>query len=268
MAVPGAGCLQASFHGICNDSGQRTMNDDDPVPRPVARFAASAAGRALIDGVLGYFSATLEGVENIPARGGALLVVNHGLNGFDTVVLGALLQRDRKRLPYWLGEHNLWRLPGLGRLLDFVDAVPGERGAAVRILQSGVLVVVYPGGVHDSFKLSSERHRLQWGKRAGFARVAMAAGVPIVPLAACGVDDMYTVVARERWLGRTVLGDRRYDWPIAFGRWGTPVPRPARVTIRALPPVETRGDPASEADVERVRAAVFDAVQGALSAAT
>ena len=235
-------------------------------PRPAERFAASRAGRLFLDGVLSYFSATLEGREHIPRAGGALLVANHGLNGFDGMVLGALLVRDAGRVPFWLGEHNLWRLPPLGRLLDFVGAVPGERDAAASILRRGEIVVVYPGGVLDSFKLQSERHKLMWGPRSGFARVAMTAGVPIVPVAALGVDDMYTVIARERWLGRAVLGHPKYDLPIAFGRWGTLVPRPASVTIRALPPVPTEGDPTSPEDIERVRSAVFTAIQTALDA--
>jgi len=240
------------------------MNED--APRSIERFAATAAGRALIERVTGYFSASMEGLEYIPRSGGALLVANHGMNGFDGIVLGALLRREAGRLPFWLAERNLWKIPGFGLLADFIDAVPGERESAVSILRRGELVAVYPGGIRDSFKLSSQRQKLQWGKRSGFARVAMAAGVPIVPVAAIGVDDMYTVLAREPWVGRALLGDSKYDLPIAFGRWGTVVPRPARVTIRALPPVDTSGDPESEADVERVRAAVFEAVQGALDA--
>ncbi len=243
------------------------LQDHDTGERPAVRFAESVAGRAIIDKVIAYFSATLEGRENIPAEGGALLVVNHGLNGFDGVVLGALLHREAKRMPCWLGEHNLWRIPGLGRVLDFFDAVPGERDAAISILRRGEIVVVYPGGVLDSFKLSTERHKLMWGPRAGFARVAMAAGVPIVPVAAIGVDDMYTVIGREPWIGRTLLGHQKYDIPIFFGRWGTPLPRPVPVTIRALPPVSTAGDPDSPEDVERVRSAVFQAIQSTLDRA-
>lgn len=232
--------------------------------RAAVEMARSTAGRAVIDGVISYFSAKLEGREHIPTEGGALLVANHGLNGHDGVVLGALLWRELGRLPFWLGETNLFRVPGLRQVLDFFDAVPGERGAAVSILKRGEIVVVYPGGVNDSFKLSTERHKLMWGPRSGFARVAMEAGVPIVPIAACGVDDMYTVVARERWLGRAVLGDRKYDLPVALGRWGTLVPRRVPVTIRALPPISTAGDPGSPEDVERVRSAVFEAIQRTL----
>ncbi len=38
--------------------------------------------------------------------------------------------------------------------------------------------------------------------------------VPIVPLAAFGVDEMYTIFAREPWIGRRLLGDVRYDIPL------------------------------------------------------
>lgn len=242
------------------------MSDADS-PRQSVRFAESTAGRAVIDATIRYFSASLTGAENIPKTGGALVVANHGLNGYDGLVLGALLCRDVGRVPFWLGDRNLWQIPAFNHLADLVDIVPGEPGAAVRLLQRGEIVCVYPGGVQDSFKPSTERHRLQWGSRAGFARVAMEARVPIVPVAAAGVDDMFTVLGREKWLGRALLGNARYDLPIFFGRWGTPLPRPAKVTLHALPPVEASGDPASESDVERLRATVFDAVQSALERA-
>ncbi|MEZ4297019.1 MAG: lysophospholipid acyltransferase family protein [Polyangiaceae bacterium] len=232
--------------------------------RPIVRFADSMVGRALMEQVLRYFSAELIGAEHLPRSGGALLVANHGMNGYDGFVLGALVLRETGRAPYWLGEHNLWKIPLFGRIASFIDAIPGERGAAAEILRRGEIVVVYPGGIDDSFKLWTEREKLQWGKRAGFARVAMAAKVPIVPVAAHGVDDMYTVVAREPWVGRRVLGSSKYDLPIAYGLWGTPLPRPAKVTIEVLPPVDTSGDPGSAEETERVRSAVFGAVQSAL----
>lgn len=237
---------------------------DDSSGRTVARFADSLAGRAVMEGILRYFEARFEGRDHVPRRGGALLVANHGMNGHDGVVLGALLHRETGRLPYWLGEKNLWRIPLFDRLARFIDAVPGEPESAVSLLRRGEIVVVYPGGIDDSFKLSSERHKLQWGRRSGFAKVALAAGVPVVPVAALGVDDMFTVLARERWIGRALFGSRKYDLPIAYGRWGTPVPRPVPVTIRALSPVPPEGDATDPEAVERMRSRVWEAVQRAL----
>jgi len=234
--------------------------------RPIDHFPDTLPGRLLVGAIARYFSAKFLGEENVPRTGGALLVGNHGVFGFDAFVLGALLARDVRRMPTWLADRHLWLTPGLGRALDFVGAIKGERASAVEHLASGDLVVVYPGGIFDSYKLARDRHRLKWGNRSGFARVAMMAGVPIIPVAALGVDDIYRVIAREPGLGRLLFGDARYNMPIVLGRWGTVLPRPAKVTIHALPPVDTSGDPARPEDVERVRAATYRALQTRLDA--
>lgn len=217
--------------------------------------------RAAVRGVIRYFHATLEGVEHLPARGGALLVGNHAMMGLDGVVLGALVLHQADRRVRFLGERNLWRIPLLGPVLDALGAVPGEREVAVKMLQDGELVGVYPGGIDDSWKITdTHRYRLQWGDRRGFAKVAMLAGVPILPVAAHGIDGMYDVVARERWVGRALLGSSRYDLPLALGWKGTPIPKPVRQRYVVLPPIDTSGDPEDPAAVERVRAATFAAL--------
>lgn len=219
------------------------------------------AARAVID----YFSATVVGLEHVPRAGGALLVGNHGVFGLDAFILGALLATELGRLPTWLGERQLWMMPLLPRALAYVGAIEGEREAATRHLEAGELVVVYPGGIHDSYKLSRDRHRLQWGNRAGFAHIAMRARVPIVPVAACGIDDAYRVVAREPGLGKLLFGDARYNFPIALGRRGTLVPRKVPVSFQVLAPIDTSGDAACPTDVERVRAATHDALTSVLA---
>jgi 1-acyl-sn-glycerol-3-phosphate acyltransferase len=235
-----------------------------PHPPSFLRFPESAAGRALIERVVRYFDARLVGAEHVPRSGGALVVVNHGIFGFDALVLGALLWQHTQRLATWLADGMLWKTPGLGATLDWVGAIPGTPESAVERLVAGDLVVVYPGGIFDSYKLQRDRHRLKWRGRAGFARVALRAGVPIVPIAACGVDDMYRVVGREPGLGKLLFGDPRYNFPIALGRLGTIVPRPARVTLHALPVVAPEGAAHDETAVERVRAMVHDAIQAKL----
>lgn len=230
-------------------------------------FGQTAIGRALRDVPIEYFHARIEGVRNIPREGGALLVGNHAMMGLDGFVLGALVIRETTRYVRFLGERNLWRVPVLRSALSAVGAVPGAPGKAIELLESGELVGVYPGGIDDSWKLSSEKYRLQWGQRAGFARVAMRAGVPIIPIAAIGIDEMYDVVAREPVVGRTILGSPRYDLPIALGAYGTPIPRrvPQRYLVQS--PIDTTGDPDHEGDVERVRAATFDAIESVLQRA-
>jgi 1-acyl-sn-glycerol-3-phosphate acyltransferase len=231
------------------------------------RRARSALGRAISGLPVRWFHARLEGKERIPAEGGALIVGNHAFLGLDGVVLGMLVLRETGRVVRFLGERHLWDVPGFGHALTAMGAIPGEPDAAVELLEQGDLVAVYPGGVDDSFKPSTERYRLQWGTRAGFARVAMRAGAPILPVAGLGIDDAYDVVGREGWLGRTLLGSPRYDLPIALGAFGTPLPRRAPQRYLVLPPVETAGNVARTEDVERVRRATFETLDAVLSMA-
>ena len=109
---------------------------------------------------------------------------------------------------------------------------------------------------------------MKWGTRSGFAKVAMRAGVPILPVAAIGIDDMYDVVTRERWIGRTLFGSARYDLPIAMGAYGTPLPKRVPQTYAVLPPVDTSGDPDDPDVVERVRADTYRAIEHAAARRT
>lgn len=244
------------------------MTDDDDAYDPIliSELAQTAFGKAFRDAPLHYFHATLEQQENIPKTGGVLLVGNHAFFGIDGLVLGMLVLRETSRYVRFLGERNLWRIPGVGRALTALGAVPGEPVAAKRLLEEGEVVGVYPGGIDDSWKSSDDRYRLKWGTRSGFAKVAMRAKVPIVPMAGHGIDDMYSIVGREHWLGRRLFGSARYDFPIAFGAFGTLVPRRAPQRYVALPAIDTQGDPDRPEDVERVRAATFDALEAELSA--
>jgi 1-acyl-sn-glycerol-3-phosphate acyltransferase len=239
-----------------------------PTPsESLKKFFGTRTGHASLSAIAGYFHATLEGGEHIPAAGGALIVSNHALFALDAAVLGALLVRDYGRFPRFLADRNLWRIPALRELITSIGALPGEPGAAVDLLRQGELVIVYPGGVDDSLKLSSQRYQLQWKSRAGFARVALTAQVPIIPVVGFGIDEMYTVLAREHLVGRRILGSDRYDLPIGFGAFGTILPRRSVQTYLALPPIDTHGDPSSEKDVERIRAAAYDAIESHLRAA-
>jgi 1-acyl-sn-glycerol-3-phosphate acyltransferase len=236
----------------------------DFLPEPSARllsFFATTTGRRVLSGVVDYFHATLQGSEHIPRDGGALIVSNHAAFAIDSVVLGALLVRDFGRNPRFLVDRKLWSVPGVSRTIGALGALAGEPNNAATLLRRGELVIVYPGGVDDSLKLVSQRYELQWRDRAGFARLAIAARVPIIPVVGLGIDDMYSVVAREHWVGRRVFGSARYDLPLALGAFGTLIPRRAQQTYIALPAIDTSGDAGSSADVERVRSATFEALE-------
>lgn len=230
------------------------------MPNPwLLQFAMHGRGRDLLALVTRYFHATLEAAHNIP-QGGALLVSNHALFALDSLVLASLLVREVGRNPRFLVDQKVFTLPGLQQFINAVGGLPGEPSAAEALLRAGELVLVYPGGVDDSLKLASERYQLKWKQRSGFARVALRAGVPIVPIAGLGIDEMYTVLAREPWLGRKLFGSERYDFPVALGAFGTFLPRRVPQTYVVCPPVPPRGSADDEAEVQRMRTATHEAL--------
>lgn len=226
-------------------------------------FAASDAGAQLSRALAGRFQARIHGAERVPREGAALIVGNHALFGLDSVVLTGLLIAEAGRTPRFLAERNLFRVPGVKQVLDAVGAVEGKPDDAVRLLEDGELVCVYPGGIDESYKLSREAYTLKWGERAGFARVALRAGAPVLPIAATGVDELFEVPAREGLIGRLLFGSARYDFPLL----GNVVPRRVPLDYHVLPPIETReGSAADPGAVEGVRRATWDAIEEVLSA--
>ncbi len=233
------------------------------IPEPNAtlrRFVNSELGHKALTLITDYFRATLDGLGHIPKTGGALRVGNHALFAIDTAVLAALIIRDLGRNPRFLGDRNLWRVPGLGPTITAIGALPGEPTSAEILLRRGELVLVYPGGVDDSLKSNAQRYQLLWKNRAGFARVAIRAQVPIIPVVGLGIDEMYSVVGRERFLGRRLLGSPRYDLPVAFGAFGTILPKRVEQRYVVLPPISTAGLTDTPENVEKLRTATFEAL--------
>ncbi len=133
------------------------------------------------------FRTRLEGEQNIPATGGAILASNH-LSAGDTYVLPAMIHR---RLTFPAKAELFKGNRGLGSklvawFLKAIGQVPLDRsggrvsldglGPVIEVLHDGGLVGIYPEGTR------SPDGRLYKGK-TGVARLAMAAGVPVVPVA-------------------------------------------------------------------------------------
>jgi 1-acyl-sn-glycerol-3-phosphate acyltransferase len=140
-----------------------------------------------------YFDYEVKGLENIPARGPALLVMNHGLLAIDAVLLGLENWRSTGRIIRFLGAHFIYKIPGLRRLFLTAGVVDGNPVTADELIGRGELVAVMPGGVKEACRPSSERYQLKWEGRTGFVSLALRKGLPIIPVFCIGCDDMYHV---------------------------------------------------------------------------
>lgn len=205
------------------------------------------------------FGIEVDGLEQLPA-GGALLVGNHAF-GWDPMFVLAEVWRRRRRRVWVLGEHLWWRFPFVRRLAAAVGTVDGTQDNAERLLSSGELVLVLPGGLREAVKPRELRYRLLWGRRYGFVRAALRSGVPIVPIASIGTDELFDFVGDAYRRGERWLGSRRIPIPRPVG-W-LPIPRRAHVRFVVGAPIATHASPEDAGDprtLERVRHEVAGAL--------
>lgn len=138
-----------------------------------------------------FFRPKIEGAENIPAEGGAILASNH-LAVSDSFFLPLKVSR-RVTFPAKIEYFTAPGIKGKLKKLFFtgVGQIPIDRsgGSAaqaaiatgVRLLREGHLMGIYPEGTR------SPDGRLYKGK-TGIARIALQAGVPVIPVAMFGTD--------------------------------------------------------------------------------
>lgn len=172
-------------------------------PIPPSRVTG-AIGRAL-DAAHTVTRPVMVGLENVPLAGPFLLVGNHQLLGMqDLPTLVHELERRRGVRVRGMADHFHFTVPLWRDLLVRMGAVPGTRENCAALLAAGEPVLVFPGGAREVYKRRGQEYELLWGKRTGFARMAIQAGCPIVPFGAVGAEDRFRVMLDM---------DQRVAWP-------------------------------------------------------
>lgn len=200
----------------------------------------------------------VEGLENLP-EGPGLLVGNHGLLGYETALFFERIYEGTGRLPRGCADRWFFRVPLLRDVLVRIGGMYGAPENALSALSRGELVVCYPGGAREVLKHDpSLRYRLQWEKSLGFAKVALDAGVPVVPFAAAGVDHTFTILSRLHGSGRFLMGHDKYDLPLLRGELGV-LPSPVPFWFRIGAPISSPNAAGEAALVELHRRAWSEA---------
>ncbi|MEA2420543.1 MAG: hypothetical protein QOE60_2749 [Thermoleophilaceae bacterium] len=191
-----------------------------------------------------WFRVETEGIENVPAEGGALIVSNHSgaLPPDAPMIMQAIRHEHPSPRPlHMLGEHWFKGYPGVGLLTNKLGLVAAHPANAQRLLHDeGRLVLVFPEGQKGSRKLYWQRYRLRRFGRGGFVRTAMRAGVPIVPVAVLGAEEAMPIFAHVPALQR-LTGLIYFPVNHAFPQFGLAAAlmyMPAKFKIRFLDPVD------------------------------
>lgn len=136
----------------------------------------------------------IEGSEHLPLEGPFILAPNH-YSEFDPVITAMATWR-MGRAPRFMAKESLFRVPVLGSLLRATGMVPVARAAtgpgaqrtldeAAALVKLGRGVIVYPEG-------SLTRDPDLWPMRGktGAARLAAVGGLPVIPMATWGVQQI------------------------------------------------------------------------------
>jgi 1-acyl-sn-glycerol-3-phosphate acyltransferase len=143
---------------------------------------------------------TVKGDEHIPATGGAVIAVNH--TGYMDFTYAGLPVRTVKRYIRFMAKKEVFDNKISGPIMRALRHIPVDRAAgaesyraAVDDLRGGELVGVYPEAtISRSFELKEFK--------SGAARMAIEAGVPIIPVVIWGAQRVWTKGHPKR-LGRT-----------------------------------------------------------------
>ena len=163
----------------------------------------------------------VEGRENVPASGGAILVSNHLNNADPCIIPGAL---DRRIIT--MAKKEMFKWPVISLMFRFIGAFPVDRQgsdiAAIREAQSvihdGILLLMFPEGTRS-------RDRQLHKGFPGTALVAYRTGAPIIPIAITGSEHIpWPWVFLRPFMGPQVT--------IRFGKPFYP-PKVERITTQA-----------------------------------
>jgi len=225
-----------------------------------------------------YFRAEIEGIEQVPRDGPFIVVANHNGGPIlpDVWVLAAYWWSvlGVERPAYAMVHDAALSVPLLRTFLVKVGGLRASRENAAKVLGQGAPLLVYPGGELDCLKSFWRRNTIDFHGRAGFVRLALEHGVPIVPVVDVGGHEVYfTLFSSERlarWTGMTRWTHVKtipVNVGLPWGVWATGLlpylPLPAKFSYRVGLPVHLGHDPEAARD-ERVVKRAYDRVTGVM----
>ena len=146
--------------------------------------------------------------EKVPAEGGVVIAANH-VSHVDPLTFAHLIH-DHGRLPRFLAKAVLFDIFVVGRVLRSAGQIPVLRltpdatrafSAAVEAVRKGQLIIVYPEGT-----LTRQPDLWPMTGKTGAAHIALVSGVPVIPAAQWGAQDiLYPYARRPRLLPRSTV---------------------------------------------------------------
>jgi 1-acyl-sn-glycerol-3-phosphate acyltransferase len=212
-----------------------------------------------------WFRMEIEGWEHLPEPPVLLIGIHSGAPFvWDAWTVGIQWWRrfGTDRPLHGTAHDALMAAPLIGSYFRRMGVLPAAPDSIASALEAGHDVALWPGGEIDSLRPWTDRDEAVLAGRKGFIRMAVTAGVPIVPIATVGGPDSMPVLARGRRLARALQLDkfaRLKMFPIALSApWGIgpamlpELPLPTKIRTAFQAPVKLSRDPAKAKDDDYV----------------
>jgi 1-acyl-sn-glycerol-3-phosphate acyltransferase len=197
-----------------------------------------------------YLRVEVEGLENIPRKGPAIISPNHsGYSGFDAFLLCHHIDQATQRVPRVLA-HHFW-------FLNQTTAIPAQKMGFIEankknglaVLKKKQLLILFPEGEYGNFKPTTRRYQLQTFKK-GFVRMALETQSPIIPTLVIGAEETHINLAQLKFT--KYLRGLVIPLPLNI------IPLPARWKIKVLPPIHLDRGPEALDDEDYIRRTTED----------
>jgi 1-acyl-sn-glycerol-3-phosphate acyltransferase len=210
-----------------------------------------------------YFRVELHGIERVPSEGRVVLVANHsGQLPFDAAMIevACLIEKDPPRAIRALVERWVPTLPFVSTFMARCGQIVGTPENCRRLLAADEAILVFPEGVRGLNKPFSQRYQLQrFG--AGFLRLALESGAPIVPIGVVGAEEQAPALLDLKPLARLIGFPALPVTPTLL-----PLPLPARYHIHFGEPLRFQGSPDEEDELLDRKVSEVEAAVSALLA--
>jgi 1-acyl-sn-glycerol-3-phosphate acyltransferase len=225
-----------------------------------------------------WFRAEVRGLGEVPEEGPVLLVGNHsgGTMTPDTIIFTlAFSTYFGVERPFYQLAHNLVLASPVGPLLKRFGTVSASHEHAREALESGAAVLVYPGGDWEVHRPSWKGNEVDFAGRKGFIRLALNAGVPIVPVVAAGGQETALFLSQGGGISRALRLDKLFrlkvlpislaaPWGLNIGDFLGHLPLPAKITMQVLPAIDLREEFGKDPDIDEVYDHITATMQSAL----
>jgi len=143
-----------------------------------------------------YFSPQFYGLDELDVSKPAMYVSNHTILGIlDGFPFASELYLRKGLMLRALADSAHFKVPVWRDVISQnFGVVEASRKNCATLMKQGESLAVYPGGAREICKKRGEEYILKWADRKGFVRMAMEYGYDIIPVAAVGAEEAFTII--------------------------------------------------------------------------